>query len=160
LKKIAVYPGSFDPLTLGHMNIIVRGSYVFDEVIVAVSNTISKNYLFNSAERVQIISESIKELSGNIKVDNFNGLLVDYVKKMGANVILRGIRTVSDFEYEYQMALANKTIDKTVETVFMMTEGEYSYLSSTMIKEIYSLGGEVEKMVPKSVEKYLKQKKL
>jgi pantetheine-phosphate adenylyltransferase len=158
VKRIAVYPGSFDPLTLGHMNIIMRGREVFDKLIVAVSNSIVKDYLFTTKERVKIIEETFRDDRTKIEVDYFDGLLADYLKEQKASIILRGIRTVSDFEYEYQMALANKTLDQGIETVFMMTEGMYSYLSSSVIKEIFAFGGDVSGMVPKAVVKYLKKK--
>jgi len=158
LKRIAVYPGSFDPLTLGHVNIIMRGREIFDKLIVAVSSTIAKDYLFTISERVEIIKDVFKKNNAKIEVDFFEGLLIDYLHRKGASSILRGIRTVSDFEYEYQMALANKKLDESVETVFMMTEGEYSYLSSTVIKEIFKFGGDVSNMVPKAVVSYLVKK--
>lgn len=158
MKRIAIYPGSFDPLTLGHVNIIERGRVLFDKLIIAVTNTISKDYLFNTAERMRIIQEVFRGNSRNLEVDSFNELLVDYMHKRRATTILRGIRTVSDFEYEYQMALANKKLDPRIETVFMMTEGAYSYLSSTVIKEIFAYGGDIGGMVPDIVVKYLKSK--
>lgn len=160
MKRVAVYPGSFDPLTLGHVNIINRGRYVFDKVVIAVSNTIAKSYLFEMKERVDIVKETFKDDADKIEVDSFDNLLVNYMHKRKATIILRGIRTVSDFEYEYQMALANKKLDKKIETVFMMTEGRYSYMSSTLIKEIFSLGGDISEMVPKAVIAHLKNKKM
>jgi pantetheine-phosphate adenylyltransferase len=158
LSKIAVYPGSFDPLTLGHVNIIERGRTLFDRLIITVSNTIAKNSLFSTRERVEIVEETFKNNKKKIEVDFFEGLLIDYMHRRKADIILRGIRTVSDFEYEYQMALANKKLDPGIETVFMMTEGSYSYLSSTVIKEIFAFGGDVSDMVPKTVVSRLAKK--
>ena len=159
MKRIAVYPGSFDPLTLGHYNIVMRGKKIFDKLIVAVSNTVTKDYLFTPAERVKIVKEIFKNNKNGIEVDSFDELLVDYMHRKKSNIILRGIRTVSDFEYEYQMAIANKKLDENIETVLMMTEGKYSYLSSTVIKEIFAFGGDISAMVPKTVIKYLHGKK-
>jgi pantetheine-phosphate adenylyltransferase len=159
MKKefVAVYPGFFDPLTLGHVNIVERAVRVFDRVIVAVAADSVKHSMFTPEERLEIIRETFPN---NPKVvgDKFSGLLINYIKKSGAAVLLRGIRTVSDFEYEYQMALANKVLAEDVETFFMMTEGEYSYLSSTVIKEIARLGGDITHMVPQSVGARVRKK--
>ena len=153
----AIYPGSFDPMTNGHLDIIKRVSKVFNNVVVAVGDNPGKKPFFNKEERVQIITEVVKEIS-NIEVTSFDGLLVDFAKKKKAPVIIRGVRTVSDFEYEYQMALANKTLAPDIETFFMMTEGRYSYLSSTLIKEIARLGGDVGSMVPTIVASQIGKK--
>lgn len=157
MATIAIYPGSFDPLTMGHVNIIERGLAVFDEIIVAIAHNISKKTLFTEAERLT----HLRTVFGNnprVKVDRFEGLLVHYAEKVGANAVLRGIRTVSDYEFEFQMALANKRLYPKMETLFMMTDGQYSYLSSTIIKEIIRFGGTVDGMVPPHIAEELKRK--
>jgi pantetheine-phosphate adenylyltransferase len=158
-KKVAIYPGSFDPFTKGHINIIERGVKVFDEIIVAVAHNVSKKTIFTLEERVEIIREIFRGRP-EIKVDYFEGLLVEYAKKVGTNIVLRGMRTVSDFEYELQMALSNKTLYPELETVFMVTESMYSHISSSLIKEIVTLGGSVKQMVPEIVEEKLREKLL
>lgn len=158
-RKIAIYPGSFDPFTNGHINIIERGVRVFDKLIVAVAHNVSKKTTFTIEERVEVIRE-IFHNRPEVKVDYFQGLLVEYARKMGTNILLRGMRTVSDFEYELQMALSNKTLSPEIETIFMVTEGEYSHISSSLIKEIIALGGSAKEMVPESVEKKLREKLL
>jgi pantetheine-phosphate adenylyltransferase len=158
-RKVAIYPGSFDPFTNGHINIIERGVRVFDEVIVAVAHNVSKKTTFTIEERVEIIREVFHNRP-EVKVDYFQGLLVEYVRKMGTNILLRGMRTVSDFEYELQMALSNKTLYPGIETIFMVTEGAYSHISSSLIKEIITLGGSAKEMIPEIVEKKLKEKLL
>lgn len=150
--KKAIYPGTFDPITLGHINIIERGLRIFDIIIVAVARREEKNPLFTVEERVELIRDVFSE-NERVVVKPFDGLLVDFARKEGARIILRGLRTVADFEYEMQMSLANKKMNPEMETVFMMTEGVYSYYSSTLIKEIASLGGCVKDMVPEKVEK-------
>jgi len=157
MSKIAIYPGSFDPLTYGHLNIIERGRLVFDKLIVSVAHNTSKKTIFSLEERVDILKGALDKYD-DVTIDSFDGLLVDYVKKKGVNVLLRGIRTISDFEYEFQMALSNKTLDNSIETVFMMTDLKYSYISSSLIKEIVKFGGSVTDMVPESVEKELLKK--
>ncbi len=159
MSKVAIYPGSFDPFTRGHMNIIDRGIKVFDKVIVAVAHNKSKNTIFTLEERVQIL-QTLFDGRSDVEVDSFEGLLVDYVIKRGTNVVLRGMRTVSDFEYELQMALANKTLNDGVETVFMVTDSEFSHISSSVIKEVVSLNGSASHMVPDIVEKKLREKLL
>ncbi|MGH7885669.1 MAG: pantetheine-phosphate adenylyltransferase [Thermodesulfobacteriota bacterium] len=156
-KRTAIYPGSFDPFTNGHLNIINRASKVFDKVIVSVAHNVSKKTVFSIEERVSIIKEIFKKRP-SIEVDSFEGLLVEYAKKMKTNTILRGMRSVSDFEYEFQMALANKSIDDELETVFMVTDSEFTHISSSLIKEIITLGGSAKHLVPKIVEKKLKEK--
>jgi pantetheine-phosphate adenylyltransferase len=150
-RKIAVYPGSFDPITFGHLDIINRGLRIFDEVIIAVARNSAKNALFTIEERVDLIMEV---LVGNdrAKVDTFDGLLVDYVLSKNATVIIRGLRAVSDFEYEFQIAQMNRGISQDVETLFMMTSVPYSYLSSSIVKEVSSLNGPVDGLVPPAVK--------
>ena len=153
----AVYPGTFDPVTYGHLDVIKRGSKIFDELVVAVGHNPLKDPLFTINERMNMISKNTKNIS-NIKVDSFEGMLTDYMKEMQTNVILRGIRTVSDFEYEFQRALTNRVLKTDIETVFIMTSQEYSFLNSSLIKEAVSLGGDISKFVPSDVEKLLQQK--
>ena len=155
--SVAVYPGSFDPITNGHIDVIRRGSKVFDRLIVAVADNPAKQSLFTKDERVDMIKEATKSFR-NAGVDSFDGLVVDYVRRKKASVILRGIRTISDFEYEYQMALTNRTFAPDIETVFVMTHEEYSFVSSRLIKEAVSMGGDVSSFVPKEVEARLKKK--
>ncbi|MFH1262421.1 MAG: pantetheine-phosphate adenylyltransferase [Pseudomonadota bacterium] len=157
MKEIAIYPGFFDPFTLGHMNIVERAVRVFGTVVVAVAGDSPKSAMFTGQERLEMIREVFRR-SRNVKIEKFDGLLVHYVRKRKIPILLRGIRTVSDFEYEYQMALANKKLDEEVETFFMMTEGHYSYLSSTVIKEIARLGGDVSSMVPKEIDVRIREK--
>lgn len=159
MKKVAIYPGSFDPFTNGHGNVIERGVKVFDSVVVAVAHNTSKKTIFTLEERVEILGEIFKDRT-DVKVDYFEGLLVDYAKRMGTNIVLRGMRTVSDFEYELQMALANKSLSQELETVFMVTDSEFSHISSSVIREVVALGGSAEKMVPGIVEKKLREKLL
>lgn len=143
----AVYPGSFDPLTLGHLDVIRRSAKLVDELIVAVLHNSSKNSLFSSDERVSMIKEVTTNIP-NVKVTTFNGLLVDYMTEVDANIIVRGLRAVTDFEYELQMAQTNHIANQDVETIFLITSLEYSYLSSTIVKEFASYGGDISKFVP------------
>lgn len=154
---IAVYPGSFDPVTNGHLDIIQRASEIFDEVIVAVAINSSKKPLFTIEERIEIVKGVVKDYP-NVRVDTFEGLLVGYCKANGANVIIKGLRAVSDFEYEFQMASINKKLEGQVETLFMMTNTKYSYLSSSLVKEIASLSGCVEGLVPTEIIPVLRKK--
>jgi pantetheine-phosphate adenylyltransferase len=157
MSTLAVYPGSFDPLTNGHVDIIERGARLFDRIIVAILVNAEKSPLFSTAERVDIARKVFKDWS-NVEVDTFDGLLVDYVAKRKANVLVRGLRAVSDFEYEFQMALMNRHLNPAVETVFMMPAEKYSYISSRLIKEVFSLGGPVHGLVPELVERRLREK--
>jgi pantetheine-phosphate adenylyltransferase len=155
--RTAIYPGSFDPLTCGHVDIIVRGSTIFDKVIVAVLENIDKKALFSVDERVEMIRETFVD-HPNVEADAFSGLLVDYSLSRGATAIVRGIRAISDFEYEFQMALMNRRLAPKIETVFMMPAEEYSYVSSRLIKEVAMLGGSVNGLVPAGVETKLVKK--
>lgn len=155
--KRAVYPGTFDPITNGHLDVIKRGSIIFDKLIVSVGCNPMKDALFSVRERMEMIQKHIKELK-NVEVDYFEGMLVDYLKRRKTNIILRGIRTVSDFESEFQRALTNRALNRKVETVFVMTSEQYSFLNSTLIKEAVSLGGDVSQFVPSEVERRLKEK--
>ncbi len=154
--KIAVYPGSFDPVTNGHLDIIQRAIKIFDLVYIAVIENPEKTPLFKTEERMEMIRKSLPE-SPKIKIDSFSGLLVDYAKKIGANAIVRGLRAVSDFDYEFQMALTNRKMCPEIETVFMMTDYKYSYLSSSFVKQIARLGGDISAFVPPPVEERLKR---
>ena len=149
--KFAVYPGSFDPVTYGHLDIIDRALKIFDGVIVAVARNSEKNSLFSVPERLQLLSEILKDRP-QAKIDTFEGLLVDYVRQCNATVIIRGLRAVSDFEFEFQLAQMNRSITRDVETLFMMTSVPYSYLSSSIVKEVSSLNGPVDKLVPPVVK--------
>lgn len=157
MKKIAVYPGSFDPITNGHVDIIKRGIGVFDELIVLIAYNRNKKMLFSVEERMGMIREVIRDFN-NVRVDSFDGLLVDYVKLAGANVILRGLRALSDFEYEFQLALINRRLNRDIETVFLMTGYKWFYTSSTIINEAASLGGSVKGLVPEIVNQKLIEK--
>ena len=139
----AVYPGSFDPITNGHLDIIFRGAKLFDELRVAVLNNVSKKSLFSSEERIEMIKENIKEYD-NIIVEPFDGLLINYAKEVNADVIIRGLRAVSDYEYELQMALANKKLYDDIETIFLVSNSKYSYLSSSLVKEIAHFDGNLQ----------------
>jgi len=156
---IAIYPGSFDPLTNGHVDIIQRGSRLFDRIVVAILLNLEKAPLFTVNERVAIALEVFREWP-NVEVDTFDGLLVDYARRRKAGVIVRGLRAVSDFEYEMQMALMNRRLNPDVETVFMMPAEPYTYVSSRLVKEVVALGGSVHGLVPDLVEQRLRDKKL
>ena len=153
----AVFPGSFDPITNGHLDIIQRGLSVFDDVTVAILVNPDKKPLFTVEERVELIRETYKG-EPRIQVDTFSGLLVDYAERIGVAVIVRGLRAISDFEYEFQMALMNRRLNPRIETVFMMPAESYSYLSSRLVKEVFQLGGDVSALVPKLVERRLREK--
>jgi pantetheine-phosphate adenylyltransferase len=158
-EVIAIYPGSFDPLTNGHVDIIDRGSRLFDRIIVGVLINIEKSPLFTVPERVAIARSVFHEYA-NVEVDTFDGLLVDYARRKHATVIVRGLRAISDFEYEMQMALMNRRLNADVETVFMMPAEPYTYVSSRLVKEVVALGGTVTGLVPQLVEERLRDKKL
>jgi pantetheine-phosphate adenylyltransferase len=156
-RLIAVYPGSFDPLTNGHLDLIARGARLADELIVAVLNNTGKQPLFTVEERLEMIREVAAELP-NVQAETFDGLLVDYAAKLGANVILRGIRAISDYETELQMALLNRRMRPETETIFLMAREEFSFISSRMIKEVITLGGDVAHFVPDAVLRRLQAK--
>jgi len=149
-SRVAIYPGSFDPMTLGHTNLVERALGVFDEVVVAVLNNAEKRSMFSSRERVEMIQELFADTPG-VSVDSFDGLLVDYVRQRGAQTVIRGLRAVQDFEYEFQMTMMNRRLAPEVDTVFMMTDEEYFYISSRPVKEVASLGGDISGLVPESV---------
>ena len=157
MKKIAVYPGSFDPITYGHLDIITRGLTVFDEIIVAVACNSQKNALFSFDERVDMIKQVVRDQE-RVTVDTFTGLLIDYVASRKAHVIIRGLRAISDFEYEFQIAQMNSCISQNVETLFMMTSLQYGYLSSSIVKEVCSLKGNIDGFVPPEVKTALRAK--
>jgi pantetheine-phosphate adenylyltransferase len=155
--RVAIYPGSFDPLTSGHVDIIERGSHIFDAIIVAILSNAEKVPLFTENERIAILKEVFKD-NKHVQVETFNGLLVDYAQMKKATVLVRGLRAVSDFEYEFQMALMNRHLAPGLETVFMMPDEKYTFVSSRLIKEVFMLGGEVAGLVPPVVEQKLRAK--
>jgi pantetheine-phosphate adenylyltransferase len=159
MSTVAIYPGSFDPLTNGHVDIVSRGARLFDRIVVAILVNAEKTPLFSMDERVEIARDVFKPI-GNVEVDTFDGLLVDYVERRNAQVIVRGLRAVSDFEFEYQMALMNQHLKPAIGTVFMMPSEQYTYISSRLIKEVFSLGGRVHGLVPDVVEERLVAKGL
>ncbi|WP_240375116.1 pantetheine-phosphate adenylyltransferase [Bacillus piscicola] len=157
MPSIAVYPGSFDPVTNGHLDIIERSAKVFDHMVVAVLHNRNKVPLFSVEERVRMLKQSVSYLD-NVEVDSFNGLLIDYVRQKKAHTIVRGLRAVSDFEYEMQAASINRKLDPSIETFFMMTNNQYSYLSSSIVKEVAKYEANVSSLVPEIVEKALHEK--
>ncbi len=157
MPTLAVYPGSFDPLTNGHVDIISRGARLFDRIIVAILVNSEKAPLFSVEERVEV-TRAVFHGHPNVEVDTFDGLLVDYVERRRAHVIVRGLRAVSDFEFEFQMALMNQRLNAQIQTVFMMPAEQYTYISSRLIKEVFSLGGRVHGLVPDMVEARLRDK--
>ena len=156
-KGIAIYPGSFDPPTNGHLDLIQRGSKIFEELVVAVLRNSEKTPMFSLGERLEMLKELTADLS-NVRIDTFDGLMVEYAKSIEATCVLRGIRAVSDYEYELQMALMNRKIEPTLETVFMMPADKYSYVSSRLVREVAQLGGPVRGLVPEAVEQKLREK--
>ena len=156
-RKIAIVPGSFDPITYGHIDIIKRSAQLFDEAIVAILVNPDKKYLFTLEEREEMINESIKDFN-NVKVDSFSGLLVNYAKKVNSTVIVRGLRAVSDFEYEMQLTFMNKALDDNIETFYMMANKQYSFISSSIVKGVSGFGADLSKFVPKHVEERLEKK--
>lgn len=156
-SRIAIYPGSFDPVTYGHLDIIKRGLKIFNHVIVAVARNSQKNALFTIDERVDLIKTVLKD-EPRVSVDTFTGLLIDYVASKKAHVVIRGLRAISDFEYEFQIAQMNSTIGHDIETLFMMTSVQYGYLSSSIVREVCALGGAVDSFVPPEVKNAMLQK--
>jgi pantetheine-phosphate adenylyltransferase len=156
--KKAIYPGSFDPLTFGHLDVIERSVRLFDRVIVAIITNPAKQSLFSVEERREAIEANVVARFANVEVDVFHGLLVDFAKQKGAQAIVRGIRAVTDYEYEWQMALMNRRLAPGIETVFMMAAEQYSYVSSRLVKEVASLGGSVKDLVPADIERKLRKK--
>jgi len=156
-KVIAIYPGSFDPPTNGHLDLIERGSKIFDQLVVAILRNAEKSPLFSLSER-RLMLEAMTESFKNVQVDTFDGLTVDYAARLNARVVLRGIRAISDYEYELQMALMNRKLQPDLETVFMMPAEQYSYLSSRLVREVAQLGGSVKDLVPEMVEQRLREK--
>ncbi|PKH11094.1 pantetheine-phosphate adenylyltransferase [Planomicrobium sp. MB-3u-38] len=157
MSKVAVVPGSFDPITMGHLDIIKRASKIFDEVKVVVMNNSSKNPLFNVEERIALIAEVTSPIP-NATVDSFGGLLIDYAVEVKANAIIRGLRAVSDFEYEMQITSMNRFLNEDIETLFMVSNNQYSFLSSSIVKEVAKYNGNISGLVPEAVEKALKKK--
>jgi len=156
-KGIAVYPGSFDPPTNGHLDLIERGSKIFEELVVAILRNSEKTPMFTVAERLQMLRELTADLK-NVRLDTFNGLMVEFAKSIDAKCVLRGIRAISDYEYELQMALMNRKLEPTLETVFMMPADKYSYVSSRLVREVAQAGGPVRGLVPDVVEQKLREK--
>lgn len=157
MKKIAVYPGTFDPITNGHLDIVFRALEFVDKLVIAILVNPEKSPLFTVRERMEFIRKVVPA-DDRIEIDQFHGLLVDYVKKKGARSILRGLRAVSDFDYEFQMALMNRRLESTIETIFLVPAEKYTYVSSRLVKEIASLGGSVKGLVPTEVEERMKEK--
>jgi pantetheine-phosphate adenylyltransferase len=156
-SRLAVYPGSFDPITYGHIDLIKRASHIFDKIIIAIAENFEKKTLFTIDERKEMILKSI-DLNDKLMIDSFTGLTVNYAKEKGAKAIIRGIRAVADFEYEFKMALMNRRLANDIEIVYLMPSHEYSFLSSTLVKEVSQLGGSVKGLVPSLVEKALLKK--
>ncbi len=157
MPKVAIYPGSFDPVTNGHIDIVERGLKLFDKIIVSILHNPKKEYLFPLEERLEMLRDCLKKFKG-VEIDSFDGLLVDYAASRKAHAILRGLRAMSDFEYEFQMALMNRRLNREVQTVFLMTGLRWIFTSSSIIKEAIQFGGNIDGMVPKLVQKKLKQK--
>ena len=155
--RTAIYPGSFDPLTNGHLDVIQRAAKLFDRVIVAVADNDSKHPLFTMSERLALVKTAVKGLP-RVEADSFNGLLMDYAESRKAQAVLRGLRAVSDFEFEFQLALMNRKLNERIEAIFMMPKDAYTFLSSRIVKEIARLGGDVSSFVPAHIEAALKQK--
>ena len=157
MQKVAIYPGSFDPVTNGHLDVVERGLKIFDKLIVAILVNPNKTFLFTLEERVEMLKESLKEFA-NVEIDTFDGLLVDYAAHRKAHAILRGLRALSDFEYEFQMALMNRRLNREIQTVFLMTGLRWIFTSSSIIKEAAQFGGSIEGMVPALVEHKIKER--
>ena len=157
MLKTAIYPGSFDPITNGHIDLIERATQIFDKVIVAVANNPQKKALFTIQERLEMIKQTTKDIQG-IEVESFDGLVIDFARKRKVNVLIRGLRMLSDFEYEFQMALTNRRLARTIETMFLMPSEQYAFTSSTLLKEAAALGADLSSFIPAFVEKRLKER--
>lgn len=157
MEKIAVYPGSFDPITNGHVSLVKRALQIFDKIIIAVASNPEKRPFFTLDERLEMVSKSLEDYP-NVIIKSFDGLLVEFVERCNSNIILRGLRAVSDFEYEFQLALMNRRLNRKIQSVFLMTDYRWLYLSSTIIKEAAKLGGPIEGLVPDIVERKLREK--
>ncbi len=155
--KTAIYPGSFDPITLGHFDVLKTAACIFDKVVIAVLKNTKKSCYLTIDERIMLIKETVKDID-NIEVDYFEGLTIDFAKKMNAEVIIRGLRAVSDFEYEMQLSQNNRALDSSINTVFLITKPKYNFISSSFVKEIHMMSGDISKFVPKCVCDYLKDK--
>ena len=155
--KTAVYPGSFDPVTNGHIDVIKRALKIFDKIIITVGDNPGKKPAFSIEERLEMLRECTKDM-GNAEIDTFSGLLIDYVRKKGSRIIIRGLRAVSDFDFEFQRALMNRVVDDEIETIFIMTKEHYLYLNSSIVKEMAMFNGDINGLVPEIVEKKLKEK--
>lgn len=156
--KTAIYPGSFDPITLGHIDVLKDGASMFDKVIIAVSNNPAKTGFLSVEERKELIKQSVKNIP-NVEVDSFDGLTIEYAKQKGAKILLRGLRAVSDFEYEMQLSQNNRALCDDIKTVFLITKPEYNFISSSAVKEIFLNNGDISKFVPKEINKYLVENK-
>ena len=158
MNEKAIYAGTFDPMTLGHLDVVERAARIFPELVVGVAAMTGKDTQFTQAERVELVKASVKDLPGEIKVEPFDGLLVDYAHAQGVDVIIRGLRAFSDFEYEFQMALTNRRLAPDLETLFLMPKQDYSFINSTNIRQIAAMGGDVSEFVPVAVNNALKRK--
>ena len=154
-KKIALYPGSFDPITNGHLDVLERASRMFDEVVIAVSNNSEKNSFLTTEQRVNLIKGAIQNME-NVKVDSFSGLTVEYARQIGAKFLIRGLRTMTDFEYEFQLCQTNQVLAQDIDTVFLSTKPENNFISSSMVKELSKYNADISKLVPENVVEYLK----
>lgn len=157
MAKVAIYPGSFDPITFGHLDLIQRATKMFDRVWVAVAHDVEKKPLFSVTERVAMVRAAVKGLR-QVQVEDFHGLLVNYARRRKATIVVRGLRAVSDFEFEFQLALMNRKLDKRIETMFLMPKDEYTFISSRLVKAVASLGGDVSAFVPRAVESAMREK--
>lgn len=156
--QVAIFPGSFDPLTNGHVDIIERTNKIFDKVVVAVLSNPEKKTLFSLEERTELLSTELRSFGSKVSVETFSGLLVDFVRSKNTNIIIRGLRAISDYDYEAQMALMNRALNPEIETLFLTTKEENSYISSTLVKQVARLGGSISKLVPPSIEKAVRAK--
>lgn len=154
--KIAIYPGSFDPITKGHLDVLQTASEIFDKVIIAVAKNSAKTGFLPINTRVKLIEESVKDIK-NVEVDSFEGLTINYAKEKGAKILIRGLRAVSDFEFEMQLSQSNTALDSNIKTIFLTTRPKYNFISSSTVKEVFTMGGDVSKFVPEPVYKYLKK---